>query len=88
MGGAGQNQRGQSGVNEQGRAALGHNPDPVSRAQHRDVILSLLKPPEFRGLWAKQRREKMEEQQRERAAAWGKIKGLERMAVKRAITGN
>lgn len=52
------------------------------------MIPSLLKPLEFGGLWAKHHREEMERQQREGAAAWRKIKGLERMAVKRAIRAN
>lgn len=48
----------------------------------------MVKPRYCRQLWAKHHRKEMEKQQREGIAAWRKIKGLERMAVKKAIRGN
>lgn len=58
----------------------------------RDLIRSpsteMVKPRYCRQLWAKHHRKEMEKQQREGIAAWRKIKGLERMAVKKAIRGN
>lgn len=57
-----------------------------------DVVLSpstaLVKALERRLLWAKHHSKEMEKQQREGMAAWRKIKGLERMAVKKVIRGN
>lgn len=63
-------------------------PEQRGRDLIRSPSMERVKPRYCRQLWAKHHRKEMEKQQREGIAAWRKIKGLERMAVKKAIRGN